>query len=168
MRVVLWEPRSSIPWDGGERGGGRSPKIFFRPLGPQFGLKMKGRPGPSRAPSLDPPLKKQTNKQIGEVFLSISLERLNNALFGKEITVGLWLGLLRNAISLVSNVYLLVHKNLGTAAYANRAHGFISYWSSGVDHTWRPASLNYGRTTRGQQSWSIGTFHSFTLNVCPK
>ena len=122
-------PRSSIPWDGGE-GGRRSPKIFFRPLGPQFGLKMKGKPGHSRAPSLDPPLKKQTNKQIGEVFLRISLERLNNALFGKEITVGLLLGLLRNAISLVSNLYLLVHKNLGTAAYANRAHGFISYWSS--------------------------------------
>ena len=110
--------------------GGRSPKIFFRPLGPQFGLKMKGKPGHSRAPSLDPPLKKQTNKQIGEVFLSISLERLNNALFGKEITVGLLLGLLRNAISLVSNLYLLVDKNLVTAAYANRAHGFISYWSS--------------------------------------
>ena len=98
---------------GGE-GGRRSPKIFFRPLGPQFGLKMKGKPGHSRAPSLDPPLKKQTNKQIGEVFLSISLERLNNALFGKEITVGLLLGLLRNAISLVSNLYLLVHKNLVT------------------------------------------------------
>ena len=114
---------------------------------------MKGRPGHSRAPSLDPPLKKQTNKQTNWRSLPQYLtRRLNNALFGKEITVGLWLGLLRNAISLVSNVYLLVHKNLGTAAYANRAHGFISYWSSGVDHTWRPASLNYGRTTRGQQS----------------
>ena len=51
----------------------------------------------------------------------------------------------------MSNVYLFVHKNLGTAAREHRAHGFISYWSSGVDHTWRPASLNYGRTTRGQK-----------------
>ena len=44
--------------------------------------------------------KKQTNKQkTSEVFLSISLEWLNNALFGKEIAVGLGLGLFRNALS---------------------------------------------------------------------
>ena len=44
--------------------------------------------------------KKQTNKQkTSEVFRSISLEWLNNALFGKEIAVGLGLGLFRNALS---------------------------------------------------------------------
>ena len=46
--------------------------------------------------------KKQTNKQkTSEVFLSISLEWLNNSLFGKEIAVGLGLGLglFRNALS---------------------------------------------------------------------
>ena len=35
----------SRPWD--KAGGwGRSPKIFFRPFGPQFGLKMRGGAGP--------------------------------------------------------------------------------------------------------------------------
>ena len=44
--------------------------------------------------------KKETNKQkTSEVFLSTSLEWLNNALFGKEIAVGLGLGLFRNALS---------------------------------------------------------------------
>ena len=28
-------------------GGGRSPKNFFRPFGSQFGLKIRGDPGPS-------------------------------------------------------------------------------------------------------------------------
>ena len=38
------------------RGGeGRSQILFFRPFGPQFGLKMKEGPTP-RAPPLDPPL----------------------------------------------------------------------------------------------------------------
>ena len=39
----------------GEGAGGRSPKTFFRPLGPQFGLKIKEVQVP-RAPPLDPPL----------------------------------------------------------------------------------------------------------------
>ena len=44
--------------------------------------------------------KKETNKQkTSEVFLSISLEWLNNTLFGQEIAVGLGLGLFRNALS---------------------------------------------------------------------
>ena len=34
---------------------GGSPKNFFCPSGPQFGLKIRGRHGP-RAPSVDPPL----------------------------------------------------------------------------------------------------------------
>ena len=38
-----------------EAGRGRSPKLFFRPFGPQFGLKMRGWPVP-RAPPLDVPL----------------------------------------------------------------------------------------------------------------
>ena len=48
---------------GGERpghpdpdmgGGGGGLKIFFQPFEPQFGLKIRGEPGP-RAPPLDPP-----------------------------------------------------------------------------------------------------------------
>ena len=34
-----------------------------------------------------------------EVFLSISLEWLNNALFGRKIAVGLGFGLFRHALS---------------------------------------------------------------------
>ena len=30
-------------------GGGRSPKNFFRPFGSQFGLKIRGGPGPESA-----------------------------------------------------------------------------------------------------------------------
>ena len=30
----------------GEGVGGAVSEIFFRPLGPQFGLKIRGRPGP--------------------------------------------------------------------------------------------------------------------------
>ena len=40
---------SSRPWDKGGGGGGgaaKSPKIFFRPFGPQFGLWIRGGPGP--------------------------------------------------------------------------------------------------------------------------
>jgi len=42
--------RSFRPLDKGRGVGGRSPKKFFRPLGPQFGLKIRG------TPPLDPPL----------------------------------------------------------------------------------------------------------------
>ena len=37
------------------------------------------------------------NKKTSEVFLSISLEWLKNAVFGKEIAIGLGLVLFRNA-----------------------------------------------------------------------
>ena len=37
-------PDPSIRGGGGGRGG-KSPKNFFRPFGPQFGLKVKGRGG---------------------------------------------------------------------------------------------------------------------------
>ena len=37
-------PRSSSPWNKGEWGGSR--KIFFRPLGPHFGLKIRGAGSP--------------------------------------------------------------------------------------------------------------------------
>ena len=39
----------------GENGGAVS-KNFFRPFGPQFGLKIREMLGPPRAPPLDPPL----------------------------------------------------------------------------------------------------------------
>ena len=39
------------------KGGAGSKKILFRPLGPQFGLKLReGRRQEPRAPPLDPPL----------------------------------------------------------------------------------------------------------------
>ena len=43
--------RSYRPWDK----VGAVSKNFFRPFGPQFGLKIRGRAGPG-APPLDPPL----------------------------------------------------------------------------------------------------------------
>ena len=46
--------RSSRPWDK-ERGAVLK-KIFFRPFGPQLGLKIRGGRAP-RAPPLDPPLR---------------------------------------------------------------------------------------------------------------
>ena len=52
-------PDSEINWGGA--GGAWSPKKFFRPFGPQFGLKIR-RGGPSpRAPPLDPPLVKKVD-----------------------------------------------------------------------------------------------------------
>ena len=41
--------------------------------------------------------KTKQNKETSDVFLSISLEWLNNVLFGTEIAVGLGLALFRNA-----------------------------------------------------------------------
>ena len=37
-------------------GGDVSKKIFFGPSWPHFGLKIRGGPGPLRAPPLNPPL----------------------------------------------------------------------------------------------------------------
>ena len=50
-------------------GGRRSPKTFFQPFGPQFGLKIRGA-GVPRAPPLDPPpncatLDQQVDLKIG-------------------------------------------------------------------------------------------------------
>ena len=43
---------------GGGEGGGReqSPKIFFGPFGPQFGLRLRARGPNPRVSPLDPPL----------------------------------------------------------------------------------------------------------------
>ena len=41
--------------------------------------------------------KTKQNKKTSDIFLSISLEWLNNVLFGTEIAVGLGLALFRNA-----------------------------------------------------------------------
>ena len=46
-------------------GGGQSPKIFFWPFGPQFGLKMGGGWAP-RASPLGPPL--NTGRSGGEHY----------------------------------------------------------------------------------------------------
>ena len=50
--------RSSRPL---ERGGGSLQKKFFRSLGPQLGLKIRGGPDPP-ALLLDPPLTRQENR----------------------------------------------------------------------------------------------------------
>ena len=67
----------------------------------------------------------EKNKKTIEVFLSISLEWLNNALFGKKSPQGLGLA---SCAMLFANrdmdVYLSVNWNPGTAARAHRAHGF--------------------------------------------
>ena len=47
------EGRSSRLLEKG--GGGEVSKIFFKPFGPQFGLKISGGPAP-QTPPLDPPL----------------------------------------------------------------------------------------------------------------
>ena len=39
------------------REGGGVPKKIFQPLGPQFGLKIRGRARAPRAPPLDAPLR---------------------------------------------------------------------------------------------------------------
>ena len=86
--------------------------------------------------------KTKQNKKASEVFLSISLEWLKNALFGKEIAVGL---------GLVKCLSVSVLWNLGTTARPNRAHCFHFLIAKcvlkcGVDHTWRrtSASVNLG------------------------
>ena len=55
----------------GEGGGAGLPKIFFRAFGPQFGLKVRGGPGPP-SPPLDPPLV-QCSKSVP--FSSVANDR---------------------------------------------------------------------------------------------
>ena len=49
--ICSTEVPHTVDWDK----GGRYPKRFFQPFGPQVGLKIRGA-GPPRAPPLDPPL----------------------------------------------------------------------------------------------------------------
>ena len=73
IRLIVFHAYSTVPdpdleiWDKREEGGGRSsrlldgggggsPKNFFRPFGPQFGLKIRGRgssPGSATALALN-------------------------------------------------------------------------------------------------------------------
>ena len=54
-RVDTMSDRVLIGWGGGAGGVGVGlPKNFFRPFGPQFGLKIRG--GGPPAPPLDPSL----------------------------------------------------------------------------------------------------------------
>ena len=56
----------SDPEISGGGAGGRSPKNFFRPFGSQFGLKIRGKPGPS--------LRSATEWQLaGIAFSKVSL-----------------------------------------------------------------------------------------------
>ena len=59
------EGGSSRPWD---KGGGSLQKKYFRPFGPQFGLKIRGAQV-TRVPPLDPPL---LYSKMAFVFLQIA------------------------------------------------------------------------------------------------
>ena len=48
IRVVGWGDGHPEPEISGGGGGGQSPKIFFQPFGPQFGLKKRGGGPPPR------------------------------------------------------------------------------------------------------------------------
>ena len=54
IQVLVHASSGPRPSDKGGGDGGRSQKKCFRPFGPQFGLKIRGRPGPP-GPFLDPP-----------------------------------------------------------------------------------------------------------------
>ena len=81
--------RSSRPWDKA-RGWARSQKIFFRPFGPQFALKIRG-VGASRTPPLNPPLKMLPDgvKRLVECANSVFLENFCK-LFWNSLHVAKW------------------------------------------------------------------------------
>ena len=59
--------------------------------------------------------KTKQNKKTSDVFLSLSPEWLNNALFGKEIAIGLALAVFRNPFSLSEtwmSIYPFIIRNL--------------------------------------------------------
>ena len=59
--------------------------------------------------------KQKQNKKTRDVFLSLSLEWLNNPLFGKEIAIGLALAVFRDAFSLSEtrmSIYPFIIRNL--------------------------------------------------------
>ena len=74
--------------------------------------------------------KNNKNKKTSDVVLSLSLEWLNNALFGKEIAIGLALAVFRNAFSLSEtwmSIYPFIIRNLELLHVYMSS---ISYWSS--------------------------------------
>ena len=74
--------------------------------------------------------KNKTKQKTSDVFLSLSLEWLNNALFGKEIAIGLALAVFRNAFSLSEtwmSIYPFIIRNLELLHVYMSS---ISYWSS--------------------------------------
>ena len=74
--------------------------------------------------------KTKQNKKTSDVFLSLSLEWLNNALFGKEIAIGLALAVFHNAFSLSEtwmSTYPFIIRNLELLHVYMSS---ISYWSS--------------------------------------
>ena len=74
--------------------------------------------------------KTKQNKKTSGVPLSLSLEWLNNALFGKEIAIGLALAVFRNAFSLSEtwmSIYPFIIRNLELLHVYMSS---ISYWSS--------------------------------------
>ena len=74
--------------------------------------------------------KTKQNKKTSDVPLSLSLEWLNNALFGKEIAMGLALAVFRIAFSLSDtwmSIYPFIIRNLELLHVYMSS---ISYWSS--------------------------------------
>ena len=74
--------------------------------------------------------KQNKTKKTSDVFLSLSPEWLNNALFGKEIAIGLALAVFRNAFSLSEtwmSIYPFIIRNLELLHVYMSS---ISYWSS--------------------------------------
>ena len=56
MLLITAVPDPDFDIRGRGGGGGRAPKNCFRPVHPQFGLKIRGGGGSPGVPSLDPPL----------------------------------------------------------------------------------------------------------------
>ena len=74
--------------------------------------------------------KTKQNKKTSDVPLSLSLEWLNNALFGKEIAIGLALAVFRSAFSLSEtwmSTYPFIIRNLELPHVYMSS---ISYWLS--------------------------------------
>ena len=74
----------------------------------------------------------QATTTTSDVFFRFSLEWPNDALFGKEMAVGLGLGLFCDALSNWDiNVYLSVHlESWNRCTCTSLSDGFHSYWSS--------------------------------------
>ena len=75
----------------GQGGGPPDPdpglqKVFFRPFGPQFGLKIRGGARAPRAPPLDPPLVLSGGRETFLQFFARREEKMNSFRYKCPIT----------------------------------------------------------------------------------